>query len=137
MQVRHDYDEPDFATIDTLFSLAEAHLFMQLVELQDANPGILAVNKGYADIYRCPNPPSRQQEALGPTKYIFMFTCGKGLYCGLLEGNAKRNIQELRSQGCNHCPLQALSCFKPCPVLACLTWHSRMGDIWGSFQYFH
>ena len=52
LQVRHDYDEPDFATIDTLFSLAEAHLFMQLVELQDANPGILAVGKGYADIYR-------------------------------------------------------------------------------------
>ena len=51
-QVRHDYDEPDFATIDTLFSLAEAHLFMQLVELQDANPGILAVGKDYADIYR-------------------------------------------------------------------------------------
>lgn len=52
VKVRHDYDEPDFATIDTLFSLAEAHLFMQLVELQDANPGILAVGKGYADIYR-------------------------------------------------------------------------------------
>ena len=51
-QVRHDYDEPDFATIDTLFSLAEAHLFMQLVELQDANPGILAIGKDYADIYR-------------------------------------------------------------------------------------
>lgn len=26
---REEYDEPDFALIDTLFSLAEAHLFMQ------------------------------------------------------------------------------------------------------------
>lgn len=26
---REEYDEPDFALIDTLFSLAEAHLYMQ------------------------------------------------------------------------------------------------------------
>ena len=31
---RMEFDEPDFALIDTLFSLAEAHLFMQLVEMQ-------------------------------------------------------------------------------------------------------
>ncbi len=58
--MRHDYDEPDFATIDTLFSLAEAHLFMQLVELQDANPGILAVGKDYSDIYRSVLMPAVQ-----------------------------------------------------------------------------
>jgi hypothetical protein len=52
LQVRHDYDEPDFATIDTLFSLAEAHLFMQLVELHDTQPGIFGVAKSYADMYR-------------------------------------------------------------------------------------
>ena len=58
LQVRHDYDEPDFATIDTLFSLAEAHLFMQLVELRDTQPGILVVGKSYADIYRWISAPS-------------------------------------------------------------------------------
>ena len=52
LQGRHDYDEPDFATIDTLFSLAEAHLFMQLVEMHDSQPGILPASKTYADMYR-------------------------------------------------------------------------------------
>lgn len=52
LQVRHDYDEPDFTTIDTLFSLAEAHLFMQLVELFDSKPGVLPATKTYADMYR-------------------------------------------------------------------------------------
>jgi hypothetical protein len=33
MQVRDDYEEPAYGMIDTLFSLAEAYLFMQLVEL--------------------------------------------------------------------------------------------------------
>ena len=28
------FDEPDYAMVDTLFSLAEAYLFMQLVELK-------------------------------------------------------------------------------------------------------
>ena len=28
-QERSEFDEPDYALIDTLFSLAEAHLFMQ------------------------------------------------------------------------------------------------------------
>lgn len=50
--VRHEFDEPDFALIDTLFSLAEAHLFMQLVELLDAEPKIMPPNKSYADLYR-------------------------------------------------------------------------------------
>jgi hypothetical protein len=31
--VRDSFDEPAYAMIDTLFSLAEAHLFMRLVEL--------------------------------------------------------------------------------------------------------
>lgn len=29
VQERSEFDEPDYALIDTLFSLAEAHLFMQ------------------------------------------------------------------------------------------------------------
>lgn len=47
-----EFDEPDFALIDTLFSLAEAHLFMQLVELQDSKPLVMPIGKSYADIYR-------------------------------------------------------------------------------------
>jgi hypothetical protein len=35
---RDSYDEPDYALIDTLFSLAEAYLFMQLVDFRDAFP---------------------------------------------------------------------------------------------------
>lgn len=31
--MRDDFEEPNYAMIDTLFSLAEAYLFMQLVEL--------------------------------------------------------------------------------------------------------
>ena len=52
-QARHEYDEPDgFAQIDTLFSLAEAYLFMQLVELKDARPELLPPGRDNADIYR-------------------------------------------------------------------------------------
>ena len=47
-----EFDEPDFALIDTLFSLAEAHLFMQLIELQDNHPDRLPAGKNCADIYR-------------------------------------------------------------------------------------
>lgn len=53
MQERTEFDEPDYALIDTLFSLAEAHLFMQLVELMDSRPGIMPPNKACSDIYRC------------------------------------------------------------------------------------
>ncbi len=52
LQVRYDFDEPDFAMIDTLFSLAEAHLFMQLVELQDQQPDLLPPSKTRPDLYR-------------------------------------------------------------------------------------
>lgn len=47
------FEEPDFALIDTLFSLAEAFLFMQLVEIHDAQPTVLPAGKQYADLYRC------------------------------------------------------------------------------------
>ena len=36
--VRESYDEPDYALLDTLFSLGETYLFCQLVELRDAKP---------------------------------------------------------------------------------------------------
>lgn len=40
--VRDSFDEPDYALIDTLFSLAEAYLFAQLVDFKDKNPGKVA-----------------------------------------------------------------------------------------------
>ncbi|KAK9829767.1 hypothetical protein WJX72_007769 [[Myrmecia] bisecta] len=76
---RHEYDEPDYALIDTLFSLAEAHLFMQLVELQDAQPHLLPPGKQTADLYKdvrasvdlCHRDGSlKQAVAQDPAKYI-------------------------------------------------------------------
>ncbi|PRW61316.1 5 -nucleotidase domain-containing 4 isoform X2 [Chlorella sorokiniana] len=49
---REECDEPDFALIDTLFSLAEAHLFMQLVEMKDEGGHALLERKSFAGIYR-------------------------------------------------------------------------------------
>ncbi|KAK3030563.1 hypothetical protein RJ639_039593, partial [Escallonia herrerae] len=37
---RDAFDDPDYALIDTLFSLAEAYLFAQLVDFKDNNPGL-------------------------------------------------------------------------------------------------
>ena len=52
--LQHDFDEPNYALIDTLFSLAEAHLFMQLVESLDAGALVMAdgSTKRYGEIYR-------------------------------------------------------------------------------------
>jgi hypothetical protein len=52
VQVRFSFDEPEFAMIDTLFSLAEAHLFMQLVELKEERPDLLPPGKNFATMYR-------------------------------------------------------------------------------------
>ncbi|KAL3681953.1 hypothetical protein R1sor_024909 [Riccia sorocarpa] len=49
---RESFDEPDYALIDTLFSLAEAYLFAQVVELKDAYPGKIPRGADYAQIYR-------------------------------------------------------------------------------------
>ncbi|KAA6422922.1 MAG: cytosolic purine 5-nucleotidase [Trebouxia sp. A1-2] len=74
-----EFDEPDFAMIDTLFSLAEAHLFMQLVELQDSQPDLLPPGKTRPDLYRdvraavdlCHRDGSlKQAVAKDPAKYI-------------------------------------------------------------------
>ncbi|KAK9813561.1 hypothetical protein WJX73_007197 [Symbiochloris irregularis] len=51
-QATFEFDEPDYALIDTLFSLAEAHLFMQLVDLHDAQPDLFPKEKSNADLYR-------------------------------------------------------------------------------------
>lgn len=39
--IRDAFDEPDYALIDTLFSLAEAFLFAQLVDFKDNHPGLV------------------------------------------------------------------------------------------------
>lgn len=75
-----DFEEPGFALIDTLFSLAEAHLFMQLVEMMDANEPGFPTNKTYADLYRevrgavdlCHRDGSiKKQVAKEPEKYLY------------------------------------------------------------------
>ncbi|KAK7310908.1 hypothetical protein RJT34_08697 [Clitoria ternatea] len=50
--VRDSFDEPDYALVDTLFSLAEAYLFAQLVDFKDCNPGKLHEGVDYARMYK-------------------------------------------------------------------------------------
>ncbi|KAL9238005.1 hypothetical protein vseg_012487 [Gypsophila vaccaria] len=49
---RDSFDEPDYALIDTLFSLAEAYLFAQLVDFKDKNPGKIPAGGDYARMYK-------------------------------------------------------------------------------------
>jgi hypothetical protein len=62
---RDSYDEPDYALIDTLFSLAEAYLFMQLVDFQDQFPEKIPSGTEYDPLSEIPfvidtAPPSVQ-----------------------------------------------------------------------------
>ncbi|KAA3488899.1 Cytosolic purine 5'-nucleotidase [Gossypium australe] len=50
--IRDSFDEPDYALIDTLFSLAEAYLFAQLVDLRDNNPGKVPEGADYPRMYK-------------------------------------------------------------------------------------
>ncbi|PKA47490.1 hypothetical protein AXF42_Ash020660 [Apostasia shenzhenica] len=50
--IRDAFDEPEYALIDTLFSLAEAYLFAQLVDLRDKYPEKLPLETDYARMYR-------------------------------------------------------------------------------------
>lgn len=50
--IRESFDEPDYALIDTLFSLAEAYLFAQLVDFMDNNPGEVPEGVDYARMYK-------------------------------------------------------------------------------------
>uniref|UniRef100_A0ACD5X4T6 Uncharacterized protein n=1 Tax=Avena sativa TaxID=4498 RepID=A0ACD5X4T6_AVESA len=50
--IRDSFDEPDYALIDTLFSLGEAYLFAQLVDFMDSNPGKVPSGTDYALMYR-------------------------------------------------------------------------------------
>lgn len=49
---RDSFDEPDYALIDTLFSLAETYLFAQLVDFKDKNPGRVPAGADYARMYK-------------------------------------------------------------------------------------
>ncbi|GER49622.1 5' nucleotidase family protein [Striga asiatica] len=48
--IREAFDEPEYALIDTLFSLAEAYLFAQLVDFKDKNPG--KIQADYSRMYK-------------------------------------------------------------------------------------
>ncbi|KAM7273059.1 hypothetical protein ACFE04_027723 [Oxalis oulophora] len=50
--IRDSFDEPDYALIDTLFSLAEAYLFAQLVDFMDNHPGKVPKGVDYARMYK-------------------------------------------------------------------------------------
>ncbi|KAI4316814.1 hypothetical protein L6164_024756 [Bauhinia variegata] len=50
--VRDSFDEPDYALIDTLFSLAEAYLFAQLVDFKDTHPVKIPESVDYARMYK-------------------------------------------------------------------------------------
>ncbi|KAL5715255.1 hypothetical protein ACHQM5_017098 [Ranunculus cassubicifolius] len=50
--IRDSFDEPDYALIDTLFSLAEAYLFAQLVDFKDKNPRKVPDGADYFRMYK-------------------------------------------------------------------------------------
>ncbi|WZZ05795.1 hypothetical protein YC2023_091716 [Brassica napus] len=50
--IQDSFDEPDYALIDTLFSLAEAYLFAQLVDFKDNNPEKIPKDVDYARMYK-------------------------------------------------------------------------------------
>lgn len=75
-----DFEEPEFALIDTLFSLAEAYLFMQLVEMKDATVAGFPLEKSYSELYKevrgavdlCHRDGSIKREvAKTPEKYLY------------------------------------------------------------------
>ncbi|CAN6936785.1 unnamed protein product [Brassica oleracea] len=50
--IQDSFDEPDYALIDTLFSLAEAYMFAQLVDFKDNNPEKIPNKVDYARMYK-------------------------------------------------------------------------------------
>lgn len=77
--IRESYDEPDYALLDTLFSLGETYLFCQLVELRDAKPELFK-GRSYASMHAdvraavdmCHRDGSlKRVVAAEPAKYIY------------------------------------------------------------------
>lgn len=73
-----DFQSSRFAMVDTLFSLAEAHLYMSLVELKDMGK-LGSLQKSYAELYRDSRAAVdlahrdgsiKRQIAADPAKYI-------------------------------------------------------------------
>ncbi|KAK8967837.1 hypothetical protein KSP40_PGU009647 [Platanthera guangdongensis] len=50
--IRDAFDEPEYALLDTLFSLAEAYLFAQLVDMKDNYPGKFTREIDYVHMYK-------------------------------------------------------------------------------------
>lgn len=78
-QVRDEFDEPDYSMVDTLFSLAESHLFSQIVELADKDPSSVPHGRNYQLMWRdvrsavdlCHRDGTLKREvAANPSKYI-------------------------------------------------------------------
>ncbi|ERN17467.1 5'-nucleotidase domain-containing protein 4 isoform X2 [Amborella trichopoda] len=77
--LRDSFDEPDYALVDTLFSLAEAYLFAQLVDFKDRFPEKFPDGADYSHIYKdvraavdlCHRDGTLKQMVAGdPVKYI-------------------------------------------------------------------
>ncbi|THG14258.1 cytosolic purine 5'-nucleotidase-like [Camellia sinensis] len=86
--IRDAFDEPDYALIDTLFSLAEAYLFAQLVDFKDNNPGKIPGDAGYSRMYKdvraavdlCHRDGTlKQMVAKDPKRYVMLMISN---YCG-------------------------------------------------------
>lgn len=59
---RQSFDTDDYTTIDTLFSLAEAYLFMQIVDLKDSGTSATLSQKPY----KARPPPARSPHLHAP-----------------------------------------------------------------------
>lgn len=80
--VRDDFEEPNYAMIDTLFSLAEAYLFMQLVELVvsraervlEGRAGLAVFGPSHAitRIHTCTSSPSHILSKHTDTRALFL-----------------------------------------------------------------
>ncbi|KAJ8762255.1 hypothetical protein K2173_007411 [Erythroxylum novogranatense] len=77
--IRDAFDGPEYALIDTLFSLAEVYLFAQLVDFKDHNPGKIPEGADYTLMYKdvraavdmCHRDGTlKQMVAEDPKKYI-------------------------------------------------------------------
>jgi hypothetical protein len=71
LQERSEFDEPDYALIDTLFSLAEAHLFMQARPACQAGPRLRCLAP------RRPRGSRRLHACLHPLATLFFFSSQK------------------------------------------------------------
>jgi hypothetical protein len=90
--VRDDYEEPAYGMIDTLFSLAEAYLFMQLVELvvrqvaEDLGERVLR-RKSVKNVHCWAGRKAVRSTYLFMQLVVSRVASGLGRVCGGLMGN--------------------------------------------------